>query len=1144
MSLLLKSLSGLETIAQEDLLPGQRVTLITAGGFKNVTWGSLVNAISDPLSARMDILENAIDQATSGGSGASVWPIARTITLTGAVTGSVAIDGSQNVSMATSIADGSLTLAKVDTLSTRLSTLDNQMLNVWGTGYTAGPQPTAFTGNANLISGATFLSAVAGTATNIPTGGSGNFALLTNGPNNYGQQLALRGGEAWIRGQNLGTWGGWNKFWTSANLDPSTLLLKSDTAGAATKLATARAFSLTGPVTAAGINFDGTGNVVLATAIADAALTIAKTSGLQAVLDLKYEDKGLIASGTSLNTVLSSGYYRQSSAGSVTIGDGYPVAGVTGVLLVFKSGSFISQEYLTTTNLRYRRNYDGVSWTAWVKMWSTLDFDPTTKFDKTGGTVNGPITSTSTVYAETQFSTSGTFYSHKAAVEGSPVFAFVNDGTADRQRGVRVYADSVALSNLQVSNATAHELRIYDNGGLQFDGKDIYHTGNFTPSNPVAVGGILNIGDPGAANLRFRYDGKYSLDAGATWRDINESEAINPNPNYTTVTIGAGSDAKLFSDIGHDLAVQTGAPGFEKYFTFDPNGNFSVPDGRVMIAGNEAWHAGNFNPSTKLGVSATAAAATKLATARTINGVAFDGTANISIPSNIDISTADDISIRKAAGLYRTTAALAADGWPADGAGTWVALSVTDSDTGSYQALQIASNTADVNTAAIRATNGSGTTPWKKLWHEGTFDPATKQDALGYTPVNPTAAVIDGTTDSRITFKVAGIRRGLLAVNAGTGVGSLVVYQEDGGTSLGQLDIGTGGLKYDSNVVWHAGTFNPASKLDARAELAIQASQITDWNLANTNGWYMASGAANAPNGSSWFLGTVTRHNPSWIQQEVRDFTQGVNGTKWRRWCLNGTWGAWTQDEFWAGGISGGRVFAGWDSGNAGSISCSNWFRSSGQTGIFFNDYGGGLYMTDTTYVRAYNNKAMAANWFETTGGFSPQTSAANCGFRTSGSYGGGYGMIDGSYHITMFSIGGDLQFGFGSGSATAKASVGKDGVYHGTDFALNSDKTLKKRIRDLKFNGRLRPVTFVWKESGKSDFGFIAQEIQQQYSDAVDTDPRTGKLRLMQGKLTAVLAVQTNQNSDDIEDLRKQVDAMAAQLEQLKQLVADLRSQ
>lgn len=65
-----------------------------------------------------------------------------------------------------------------------------------------------------------------------------------------------------------------------------------------------------------------------------------------------------------------------------------------------------------------------------------------------------------------------------------------------------------------------------------------------------------------------------------------------------------------------------------------------------------------------------------------------------------------------------------------------------------------------------------------------------------------------------------------------------------------------------------------------------------------------------------------------------------------------------------AGFMSASRLATGWDSGVASSVSCSNWFRSSGPTGWFSNDWGGGIYMSDATYLRSYNNKAMTASDF------------------------------------------------------------------------------------------------------------------------------------------------------------------------------------
>ena len=56
--------------------------------------------------------------------------------------------------------------------------------------------------------------------------------------------------------------------------------------------------------------------------------------------------------------------------------------------------------------------------------------------------------------------------------------------------------------------------------------------------------------------------------------------------------------------------------------------------------------------------------------------------------------------------------------------------------------------------------------------------------------------------------------------------------------------------------------------------------------------------------------------------------------------------------------------------------------------------------------------------------------------------------------------------------------------------------------------------------------------------------DPVTDTLRLSQGKLTAVLASQTNLQGDQITELKLEVDDLRGEIAELKQLVANLRSQ
>jgi hypothetical protein len=1136
MSLLLKSLSGLETIAQGDLLSSQRVTLITAGGFKNVTWGSMLNAISDPLNARMDTLEDAIEGIVSeSGSGPSIWPIARTITLTGAVAGSVSMDGSTNVSMATTIADGSLSLAKVSGLSTRLDTLDTQVTKFWGTGFTAGTQPSAFTGNADLITGATFLSAVYGTATNIPNEAGGNFALITNGPTNTGQQLALRNGEGWIRGQVTGVWGGWNKLWTSANLDPSNLLLKTDVATSATKLATARGFSLTGVVAAASVNFDGTGNVALATTIADAALSIAKTSGLQAALDAKWNDGGLIGA-VSLNTIQTSGWYRQDVSANATTANQYPEVNGQGILRVYKSGSYIFQEYRTITNASFRRFNNGSTWSAWTKVLAAVDFDPNTKFDKVGGAISGAISVAGAVTATGDVT--GTAFVSTVAIPAGGAWLLSNSTFGGRQAGIRQMQTYVALANHDTASVNDYELRLFNDGSkVTFGANTIYHTGNFDPINPVAAGGLLHIGDPGAAHLSLRNDGTYSLD-GSTWRSFNESPAINPNPAYTSVTIGADSDMKLYEDSANALTVRAGASGAFKYFTFAANGNFLVPDGRVMIAGNEAWHAGNFDPTTKLGVSATAAAATKLATARTINGTAFDGTANITIPMSLGndpvltgtlLVDVNGVSTAKA----RITAG---DGVAANG----VHIDAIN-DTGStFTPLNLRGSTVTLN----------GYTAWTN----NTFNPATKLDARGSLGVAASLITDWNTAVDNGWYMGAG------AVNAPAGLGSWLmvrvtqhnsawVQQEgyvftDGPSSIiyrrrmlngtwtawtttqstGAIYAAADGLGStiyaDMPVNAQGGAYALTWGATRQYQIGIEATgEFKIWTYTaagafQSTGFVMdragrvALGGATV--GSDAFnafkvLGGVKSFGSSALMAfEERDNP----GQEWALYATNGLLrinrsgvgdvGTITSD----GKLAISRVAAGWDAGAPGSVSCSNWFRTTGQTGIYFSDYAGGWYMTDTTYVRSYNNKAVAAG-----------------------------------------------------------------------NFVISSDSRLKEHVRDFEYRGRLRPVNFSMIEGGAPDFGFIADEVMDQYPEATDWIAKQGGLldgemvrQLATHKLVAVVSYQVNRAEDRLdaveirttgnadrttalearnEELETRLSTLDSELQHLKQLVADLtRSQ
>jgi hypothetical protein len=1040
MSLLLQSLAALETAG--SVQNNQRLTLITAGGLVNVNWGTLSNAVSAPLDARLTALE--------GGAGAakpSIWPTARTISLTGIVTGSVALDGSGDVSLATSIANGALTTAKTAGLQSTLDNLTTGLGNRWGTGVTEGPNPSTYTGDLNLLAGATFVRAT-NPATNLPTVGGPNFTVLTNGLINYGNQLAFGADTLSFRTQNAGAWGSWRNLWHSGNLDPSNLLLKTDTATAASKLATARSFSLTGAVTASAVQFDGSQNVTLNTSITDGSIAIASVSGLTSALALKAEQYGLIPAGRPLNSNGNTGFYGQTVAAQATLANNYPVAGALGVLNVTQQTGYIEQEYITTSNAHYRRFFNGSSWSGWARLWSSDDFDPTSKYDKTGGVINGNVTVTGTVASNNTIT--GTTFISTVAPTATPLWLLSGAGYTGRTRGIQMNEDYVALTNNETSGTANYSLRLSNAGLLELrtptNTLSVWHAGNFAPNSPVDSSGQIRIGPSDADSVRFRKDGYFSV-AGGAWKALGAGDST-ADPIFNTISFGTASGAMLgTSESNTGIGVAVGAPGARKSFSFGSNGDFTVGSGRLIVGSNVVWHAGNFDPTTKLGSTATAVAATKLATARTINGVAFDGTANITITAT---GTIPDDPVFIGSSRFRVNNGSTGQLWVRAYSTDGVTLDAVNGDNSGYTRLNLKGTAVLIND--------------QTAWHAGNFNPATK--------ANVDNATFTGTVVSTGgSFRAQGwggnANQGVIYL----GADNTYLYRQGGNFIFANAAAGYSTTLNAGGTIWTSGNFDPGSKMPNRPQLDGYCMTVTNWNDAVTNGWYMGNAVANAP-GNGWYLGVVTAHNGDWIQQEIYDFTAGINGPKWYRWKLGGTWGGWTQDFNVGGALYAGRIWSGWDSGIGGSISCSNWFRSQGQTGIYFADYGGGWNMTDTTYVRAYNGKQCAAG-----------------------------------------------------------------------DFVISSDVRLKTAIDPLEFRGRLRPVHFTMRKDGRRDMGFIADEVEKLYPEAVgeiecvEDGPLKGKMikQLSQQKLVAVVSHQVNAVEDDVIALRAELAALRQEIAELK---------
>lgn len=951
MSLLLQSLAGLETAGAVQ--SNQRLTLITAGGLVNVNWGTLASAVSAPLEARLTALEGG-----AGSAQPSIWPSQRTITLTGVITGSVALDGSVNVSLATSIADASLSIAKTNGLQSTLDTLTTGVGNRWGTGMTTGPNPSSYAGDLNALAGAVFVRTTAA-ATSLPGPAATLYTVLANGQINYGNQLAFGTDTLAFRTQGAGAWTTWRNLWHSGNLDPSNLLLKTDTASASSKLATARTFALTGAVTATGVQFDGSQNVTLNTSIVDGSIAIASVTGLASALATKVEQFGVLPN-QSLNSSGTTGMYGQNLTARATLANNYPVAGATGILNVTQQTGYIEQEYITTTNQHWRRIYDNNTWSAWSRIWGSADFDPATKYDKTGGTISGAVTVTGALTSSG--AVTGANFVSTLAYSSSRIFGLALARPAGLTSGITYGADYIGLATTVTAGAVNNELKITDSGNLLFKDKTIYHGGNFDPASPVDTSGQLRVGPSDADSVRFRKDGFFSVGGGA-WKAMGAGDST-ADPIFNSVTFGNSTGAKIETSLGgFDISAVNTTTGARTRLIFNYLGDLTVESGRMIVGSNVVWHAGNFDPNAKLGSTATAAAATKLATARTINGIAFDGTSNITIPSNVNPD--DFVKVNQVAGSFTNAddlgGKLAHAVCGATALGTPLAYSTTwNLGSNGQRDGQFSWSYSDVRRLFFRSRKDTTGVwkAWDEVWTAGSFDPASK--------ANVNNATFTGTT-TNTTGSLRSQGWGGTA-NAGVlylGADDSYIYRSGANFSFKNETGGYTAVLASGGTIWTANNFDPATKLNNRGSLGPGCATVSDWNNATDNGWYMGNGTANAPNNSSgWWLGTVTVHNGDWIQQEVHDFTAAGTPIKWRRWKRAGNWDPWTANLSVGGQLNADRIWSGWDGGIGGSISCSNWFRTSGETGIYFADFGGGWNMTDTTYIRAYNGKQVAAGDF------------------------------------------------------------------------------------------------------------------------------------------------------------------------------------
>ena len=273
---------------------------------------------------------------------------------------------------------------------------------------------------------------------------------------------------------------------------------------------------------------------------------------------------------------------------------------------------------------------------------------------------------------------------------------------------------------------------------------------------------------------------------------------------------------------------------------------------------------------------------------------------------------------------------------------------------------------------------------------------------------------------------------------------------------------------------------------------------------------------------------------------------------------------------------------------DASSIYVSNWFRSIGNNGWFSQTYGGGIYMTDSTYVRVYNNKKFYANegylspyrggsWLSMAtrsaiieGDEQQSTQSAHALFRVKDCYGnaiafGGLGGTTGFYGFTASRIsseenGADWQTTWNvdngalthtsslyvGGATTLNAGLSVTGNIVATGEVTaygSSDIRLKTNIQHLRALDTVRKMNIVeydWNKEALAlrnssivhGYGLIAQELEELIPEVVTHDMYgKGFMGIDYRNLVPFALSAIQQVDDEVTSLKKRVEELENRL-------------
>ena len=341
---------------------------------------------------------------------------------------------------------------------------------------------------------------------------------------------------------------------------------------------------------------------------------------------------------------------------------------------------------------------------------------------------------------------------------------------------------------------------------------------------------------------------------------------------------------------------------------------------------------------------------------------------------------------------------------------------------------------------------GGETKTWRTVWDSGNFNPENYLPLSGGSITGGlgvsgylTAGVlrVKATSYPQISFvNTTTNRDSLLFVN-----GSELYWRPTAGTAT-------------DYQVYHSGNFNPDSKLGV-SSVAVEAKKMSYQGLMTA-----ISGTTTFPaglylygvysNGYPVTYGNLLRVGGSGLGEMLFGWAgdasvgglyyrskRDVAATAWSNWCK-----LWTSANSNLSTIdwSANNLNAAANLDVAGQAYVSGWLRSRGNVGWYSQDYGGGIHMTDSTWVRVYGSKGLMIDT-----GTSPFnmgqlqitcSAEASIGFRSASngnwclgkgvsSIGSGFGLYNAATNRVAFQIASATDNASFVGSITAPTFVG-----------------------------------------------------------------------------------------------------------------------